>query len=44
MQTKSSTKIKPAEFYFSLGELGASLLAEVERAAPGTNKTFLETL
>ena len=38
MQTKSSTKIKPAEFYFPLGELGASLLAEVKRAAPGTTK------
>ena len=44
MQTKSSTKLKPAEFYFPLGELGASLLAEVKRAAPGTNKTFQETL
>ena len=44
MQTKSSTKLKPAEFYFSLGEFGASLLAEVKRAAPGINKTFRETL
>ena len=44
MLTKSSTKLKPAELYFPLGDLGASLLAEVKRAAPGTSKTFRETL